>query len=121
MASMILDPLASRFAQILLDTPSFASLHYIAPSADDPSASEVTGPTYARAPLSWDAAAGARLLVNVQQLRWLNLDQVTIVGIGAWDQPTGGDLLLFAQLDTPVVVDDRGSYSLDAGALFVRL
>lgn len=121
MASMILDPLAEQFAQILVDTPCFASLHYIVPSADDPGSSEATGATYSRAPLTWDYASGVRLLSSVQQLQWLNLDGVTIIGIGAWDGATTGSMLLFAQLDTPVVVSDRGSYSLDAGALFVRI
>lgn len=121
MASMILDPLAEQFAQILVDTPCFASLHYIAPTEDDPGASEVTGPTYSRSVLTWDYASGLRLLKNVQQLQWLNLDQVTLIGVGAWDAPTGGNMLLFAQLDDPVVVADRGSHSLDAGALFVRI
>jgi len=121
MASMILDTLAAQFAEIVIDTPCYGSLHYITPTEDDPNSSEVTGPTYSRSPLTWDYASGLRLLSNVQQLQWLNLDQITLIGVGAWDAPTGGNMLLFAQLDTPVVVSDRGSYSLDAGSLFVRI
>lgn len=119
MSSKIYDALAGLWAGVLLEGNTYGSLHYEVPSQTDPSASEVSGPTYARATLTWDDAISPRSLSNVQTLQWLNLDAVTVVGVGVWSAPTGGSLWVFAQLDEPVIVVDRGSYSLDVGALWV--
>lgn len=122
MASVIYDPLARPWLEYLIGIKCFASLHYEVPNPADPSASEIDGPTYARSPLTWDWAKDtSRTVWNVQDLSWLNLDEVTLVGIGAWSDPTRGDLLVFAQLDDPVPVPARGSYSLAANQLFVHV
>jgi|JI8StandDraft_1071087.scaffolds.fasta_scaffold00464_37 hypothetical protein len=119
MASVIFDTLANAWTQILLDTPCYASIHFEFPTPDDPAASEVDGLSYARSPFIWDTAASQRALVNNDSLEWLNLDATTIIGVGTWDAPTGGNLLLFHQFDEPVSVADLGSYGLDARQLFV--
>lgn len=119
MSSRIYDALAEIWAGALLAGNTYGSLHYEIPTQTDPSASEVSGPTYARATLSWDDSVSLRSLSNVQLLEWLNLDAVTVVGVGVWSEPTGGDLWVFALLDSPVIVEDRSSYSLDIGALWV--
>lgn len=121
MSSKIYDALAAQWAQVLLADNTYASLHYEVPSQTEPGDSEVSGPSYSRAILSWDDSTSPRLLSNVQQLVWQNLDAVTIVGVGVWSQPTSGDLWVFAQLDAPVVVAERGSYSLDVGSLWVSI
>jgi hypothetical protein len=59
--------------------------------------------------------------VNVQDLVWTNIETTTIVAVGVWDAPTKGTLLLWAQLDAPVPVADRGSFQVDAQQLFVHL
>lgn len=121
MGSVIFDPLANQWAALLLEQSCFAALHYAYPSPDDPEASEVSGPTYSRPPLTWMYASGSRLLTNAYDLSWLNLDEVTLIGVGVWSAATSGDLLLFAQLDDPVVVSDRGSHQLGAGVLWVQI
>ena len=122
MASTIYDPLAVPWLEHLIGIKCFASLHYEIPDPADPAASEITGPTYARSPLTWDWAKDtARTVWNTQDLSWVNLDAVTIVGVGAWSDPTKGELLVFAQLDEPIPVPDRGSYRLGANELFVHV
>jgi hypothetical protein len=121
MASTIYNPLAQEWLQILLDTPCYAALHFEVPSEDDTGASEVDGLSYARCSFIWTATASLRTLVNNSELEWLNLEATTIVGIGAWDAPTGGNLLLFHQLDQAKPIADLGSYRLDARQLYVTL
>lgn len=122
MASTIYDPLADAWLSLLIGVNGFASLHYEIPDPADPAASEITGPTYSRSPLIWDYAKDTgRTVWNIQDLSWVNLDAVTIVGLGFWSDPTKGDLLVFAQLDEPVPVPDRGSYLLAANQWFVHV
>lgn len=122
MSSVINDPLARVWLDHLVGTPCFASLHYEAPSPDDPASSEVDGVTYSRAILSWTYALNdTRSVVNLQDLSWLNLESTTIVCVGAWDAPTNGNLLLWAQLDEPIPVPDRGSYKVGAKELFCHV
>lgn len=120
--SVINDPLAVEWLSLLEKTPCFASLHFEIPKPDDPSASEVTGGSYARSPLTWQVASGqTRFLWNIQSLQWLNLQQVTLVAVGAWTDPTKGQLLLWAMLEPPVPVNDRGSFQIAANQLFVTV
>lgn len=122
MSSVINDPLAEAWLESLIATQCYASLHFEVPNPDDPGASEVTGPTYARSILTWEWALNdRRSIVNLQDLVWTNLDQVTIVAVGAWTEPTKGDLLLWAQLDEPIPVADRGSWLVAAKEFFVHL
>lgn len=121
MASVVFDALAAQWAGLLAGTPCYAGLHYNFPSTDDPLSSEVTGPSYTRASMSWSYTTSDRILVNSQEMSWVNLDQVTLIGVGVWDDPVAGDLLLFAQLDTPYVVKDRSSYQVPAGTLWMKI
>ena len=122
MASSIWDPLAKAWLEYLKDIQGYASLHFEMPNPDDPSASEVDGTTYSRAMLKWDWADNSfRTLWNNADCQWLNLEQVTIVAIGVWSDPTKGELLVVAELDEPIPVPDRGSYTLDAKSLFVHV
>jgi hypothetical protein len=121
-ASVINDPLATEWLELLKAKQCFASLHFEAPNPDDPGASEISGSTYARSTLTWNYPIGdIRSLVNVQDLVWTNIETTTIVAVGVWDAPTKGTLLLWAQLDAPVPVADRGSFQVDAQQLFVHL
>jgi hypothetical protein len=122
MASVINDPLATQWLDLLKAKPCFASLHFEEPNPDDPGASEVDGATYSRATLTWTYAPDStRALVNLQDLVWKNIEQITLVAVGVWDAPTKGNLLLWAQLDAPVPVPDRGSFQVDALELFVSI
>lgn len=120
MSAFFNDPLVGKWLADLVAVPCFASLHFEVPSADDPGASEVTGGTYARSPLTWDLVAdSARAAWNVQGLSWLNLDKTTIVAVGVWDAPAQGRALLWMTLEEPVVVPDRGSYAVAANEMYV--
>lgn len=121
MASVINDPLAILWLELLKAKPGYASLHYEVPNPYDPGASEVSGATYSRSPLTWTYPPDIRSLVNLQDLIWTNIDPTTIVVVGVWDAPTQGKLLLWAQLDEPHQVPDRGSYKVDAQQLFVHV
>ena len=122
MASVINDPLAIEWLELLKAKQGYASLHFEVPNPDDPGASEVDGATYSRSTLTWTYPAGdIRSLVNLQDLIWTNINPTTIVVVGVWDSPTKGNLLLWAQLDEPYPVPDRGSYKVDAQQLFVHV
>lgn len=121
MASMIMDPLAQAWLAILRNTPCYASVHFEVPVPSDAGASEVQGVSYSRSVLTWNDEGSDRLLSNIQDLAWLNLEDVTLVGVGTWDAPAGGNLLVFAQFDEPVVIHGRGSHQVAAGSLFVRV
>lgn len=120
MSAFFCDPLVRKWLAQVKAGNCYASLHFEVPSADDPGASEVSGGTYARSTLTWDdAGASTRAVWNVQDLAWLNLQQVTVVAVGAWDAPAKGSCLLWTVLDEPVAVPDRGSYALPAHGLFI--
>lgn len=120
MSAFINDPLVVKWLADMKAIPSFASLHFDIPTADDPGASEVAGGTYSRSPLTWDTVEDSeRGVWNVQDLSWLNLEKTTIVAVGAWDAPTKGNCLLWTVLEEPVIVSDRGSYVVAAHSLYV--
>lgn len=120
MASVIWDVQAAIWIAQLQDVPCFAGVHFEYPTTDNPLASECTSGSYARSPLTW-TYSGARTLTNLQLLDWLNLEDTTIIGIGAWDQPTGGQLRVFFQLDDPIPITGRGSWQLSANQLYVHV
>jgi len=120
MSTSIYAAQATIWLQSLKDTPCFAGVHYEVPATDNPGASECTSGTYARSPLTWEFAA-ARTLTNLQLLQWLNLVDTTIIGIGVWDAPQGGQLRIFYQLWEPVPITGRGSWSLDPSQLYVQI
>ena len=120
MASVIADALASKWMGSLADIPCFASLHYEVPSGDQPMASEIDGSTYVRAPLTWNLLT-PRTAVNTQALEWLNIEDTTIVAVGVFNAPFGGQLLLVAALDDPYPISGRGSYRVDEGSLYVTI
>lgn len=122
MASVITDVLAKEWLDSLKAKQCFASLHFEVPNPDDPGASEVDGATYSRSILTWDYPGGdIRSLVNIQDLTWTNIEMITIVCVGVWDASTKGNLLLYAQLDEPIPVPDRGSFTVAAKSLFVHV
>jgi hypothetical protein len=114
----VTDALASAWLSLIVDTPAFASLHFEAPSTDNPMASEVNGATYARVPVVW-RQVGARTLVNNQAMQWLNLEQTSIGAVGLFTDPFAGALLLYSSLASPVPVPDRGSYEIAAEELVI--
>lgn len=123
MSSYITDSLAKTWLEVLTGKPyamMYASLHFETPDPADPAASEVSGGSYSRSIVTFDLV-DPRSINNVQQLQWLNLEQVTIVAVGVWTEPTKGEMLLWTLLDEPVPVPDRGSYQVDAKDFFVRL
>jgi hypothetical protein len=120
MASTVYDALANEWLAILQETTCYASLHYEVPSTDNPLASEADSPSYTRSMFLW-TPGGTRTLSNLEGLQWLNLEDITIIGVGAMNAPVGGQLLLFFQLDDPIPINGRGSWSLGAGELFVRV
>lgn len=118
MSTYVTDALATSWLSLLVETPAYASLHFEAPSTDNPSASEVNGATYARVPVVWKPV-GFRTLVNQEPLEWLNLEQTSIGAVGLFTAPFGGALLLYSALSVPVPVPVRGSYRVGAEQLVV--
>lgn len=118
MTTYVTDALATAWLSLIVDTPTFASLHFEVPSTDNPAASEVGGATYARVPIVW-RQVGARTLVNNQPMQWLNLEQTSIGAVGLFTAPFGGVLLVSSALSSPVPVPDRGSYEIAAEELVI--
>lgn len=122
MASVIYPYLANAWLSELEATACYAGVFFEVPSSVDPAASECSGVSYTRSVLTWTfTTSTSRTLANVQLLEWLNLQDTSVVGIGTWNSPVGGDLLMFHQLDEVINIAGRGSYSLDAGLLYVHL
>lgn len=104
----------------LAETELFAGVFFETPSDANPLASECTSGSYARCPLALTFVA-SRTIANLQTLEWLNLEDTTIVGVGAWDAPFGGRLRTFHLLTTPVPISGRGSWSMAPQQLYVHL
>lgn len=118
MATYIADALATSWLAFLLETPVYASLHIEQPSTDNPAASEVSGATYGRVPVTW-LQVGSRTLVNDDPLQWLNLEQTSIGAVGLFSAAYGGAFLMSFTLDAPIAVPERGSYQIGAQDLTV--
>lgn len=120
MASVIWDTQATIWISELRNTPCFAGVFFEYPTHDNPAASECSSGSYARSVLTW-TSIDDRTVTNLQLLEWLNLEDTTIVGIGAWDAHVGGQLRVFFQLDQVVPIAGRGSWSMGAGELYVHV
>jgi hypothetical protein len=120
MASVIWDTQAAIWIASLHEVPCYAGVHFEMPTPDNPLASECTSGSYARSPLTWTYSA-VRTITNLQAMEWLNLEDTTIIGIGAWDAPAGGQLRVFFQLDDPIPIAGRGSWQLSAQQLYVHI
>ncbi len=120
--SVIHPYLANAWLSALEETPCYAGVFFETPSEVSPAAAECFGPSYARAILTWTfTTSESRTLTNLQLLQWLNLEDTVIAGIGTWNAPVGGQLLMYHVLDDPVPVTGRGSYSLNASMLYVQV
>lgn len=118
MSTYVTDALATAWLSLLVDTPSYASLHYEPPSTDNPTASEVNGATYSRVGVTWKQI-GSRTLVNEDPLQWMNLEQTSIGAVGLFTGPFTGGLLLYTTLTSPIPVPDRGSYRIGSEELVI--
>jgi len=104
----------------LAETELFAGVFFEQPSEENPLASECTSGSYARCPLTFTFVA-SRTLANLQTLEWLNLEDTTIVGVGAFDAPFGGRLRTFHLLQDAVPISGRGSWQLGPEQLYVHV
>jgi hypothetical protein len=99
----------------------FAALYTTAPTATDPGV-ELDTDAYARQITTWDLATNATTLL-AGDATWIpdnDLD-VTITAIGIHDSSTGGDLLLFTVLPTPVPVLATGTFLAPAATIGFRV
>lgn len=120
MATTVYPAQATIWLASLQATQMYASVHFELPSTADPFASECVSSSYVRSLLTWEFE-DERTLWSVQGLEWLNLEDTTIIGVGATDAPFGGNLRLWFQLDDPVTISGRGSWSLPAHSLVVQI
>lgn len=115
----VTDHLAQMMMGVLLSADCYVSLHTDDPIPDDPTASEVSGASYYRAPVIW--VPQGRGLASSDVLSWGVLDTTSIAALGVFDAETGGNLLLSAVMQTPLGVYSRGRYELPAGGLYLTL
>lgn len=120
MTTFVTDVLAAAWLESLRDTQVYASLHIERPSSDNPSASEVSGATYGRVPVTW-TLLGVRAIGNEDPLQWFNLEQTSIGAVGLFTDPYQGVMLLSMTLDSVVPVPERGSFEIGSGDLVVTM
>lgn len=104
--------------------PWYASLHFANPSVDDPTATEVLGGSYTRQRMYWQTpneASGASVLVTAQTLKWTGIAATTLNYVGIFDDPLDGNLLFKIPIATPVIINNNGAWSIEAGELFIAM
>lgn len=64
---------------------------------------------------------GSQVTINIQRVQWppAEANWGTIVAVGLRDAPTGGNLLYYSTLNTPVTVNSGFVFILDSGDLVV--
>lgn len=100
---------------------SYASLHFSDPGVvqDNPSATEIVGSSYRRAPVVWSIAS-ARVLTSTNAQEWRSLAETVVTHLGVWDDAYGGHLMAIIPRVTPLYVLSNGSFRLEAGELYIR-
>jgi hypothetical protein len=101
-------------------TAPFVALHTGAPSADDPTATEVTGGWYSRKGISWDALDDTAC-ANAGPVSWSSMPAVTIAGVSVYTTSTGSALILWVPYITPVSVIVGGSITVGAHELYIEI
>ena len=96
----------------------WVSLHTADPG--ETGANEVSGGSYARQTITFNAAASG-LVDNVAQEDFTSMPAVTVTHIGVWDSATVGEFIAGGALDASKVVGSGDTVRLAAGDLDITL
>jgi hypothetical protein len=119
MFSTVSDWQVSEWLDMVVNSPSYASLHYDAVVPFDPTSTELSGGTYQRQVLSW-RRSGAKVLTNSAPLRWRGLDTPTsILAVGVFTSPVNRRLRFSGLLPDPAQLRSVTSFVLDRGELSI--
>lgn len=95
----------------------YASLHTANPGTMG--ANEVTGGKYERRRISWNAAR-ANLMTNKALLDFPLMPKTTVVAIGIWDAPSGGNFMWGGDTISKTT-NDGDTYQVPSSALTVSV
>ena len=112
---------------VLRDTADWApAAVYLALHTADPvdagSGAEVSGGSYARQAIAFDAAhATTGVTQNTDIETWTNLPACTVTHIGIWDAVSSGNLLFHTAVNSSKTVANGDTISIAVGAITVTL
>ena len=99
----------------------YLSLHTANPD-EDGSGAEVSGGSYARQAITFNAAhATAGTIDNSSVEEFTNMPACTVSHIGIWDHVSSGNLLFFGAVTASKAVGAGDTISLSAGSLDITL
>ena len=99
----------------------YLALHTADP-AEDASGAEVSGGSYARQAITFNAAhATAGTIDNSSAEEFTTMPAVTVSHIGIWDAASSGNLLFYGAVTASKAVGAGDTISLAAGALVITL
>ena len=99
----------------------YLALHTADP-AEDASGAEVSGGSYARQAITFNAAhATAGTIDNSSAEEFTTMPAVTVSHIGVWDAASSGNLLFYGAVTASKAVGAGDTISLAAGALVITL
>lgn len=90
-------------------TTVYVSLHTAPPGTTG--ASEVTGGSYARQAVAFNAAS-AKSSTNSGAANFTGMPLTTVTDVGLWDAATGGNFLMGGQLQTPKTTNSGDTFTL---------
>lgn len=90
---------------------------FTSPTDEEGAGTEVTGGGYARQTITFSTTADDGTLEN-NSLTFTDMPEVTVVGLGIFDDDTAGNMLYFANF-SPVSVEVSDTYPVNAGTLSV--
>ena len=122
------DYLERKLLDHTLGTTSYThpSQTYLALHTADPldagSGAEVSGGSYARQAIAFDAAhATTGLTQNTDVETFTSMPAATVTHIGIWDAASSGNLLFYTAVDSSKTVGSGDTISIAAGAITITL
>lgn len=97
----------------------WVALYTSNPTAGDVG-TEVTGGTYARAAISFNAPSGGAV-TNTADVNITGMPAVTVTHIGIRNASTGGNLLYFGAVGAPKTTNVNDTYTIRAGDVVLAL
>lgn len=102
-------------------TAVYLALHTADP-AEDGSGAEVSGGSYARQAITFNAAHATNGTIdNSSDEEFTNMPACTVTHIGIWDHATAGNLLFYGAVSASKTVTSGDTISLAAGSLDITL
>jgi hypothetical protein len=97
----------------------WVALYTSNPTAGD-TGTEVSGGTYARASITFNAPSGGAV-TNTADVNITGMPAVTVTHIGIRNASTGGNLLFFGAVGAPKTTNVNDTYTIRAGDLTLAL